>query len=324
LPPRKVGGIGRVTDKILQAFGITTVGELYEQRALVKLLFPPASAMFLLHASVGCSTSDDKISDDQDETLTQKGISRERTFQSGKPWNEVLAKLDDIARLLANDMQRKGLWARNLCVKVKLHTFDSLTRSHTMPHGVYLHDYDEIFKHAHNLLCQIKGSFKGPEFSIRLLGIRCSGLLTEDDKKSFKETTLEYFLDKSPRSQATVRRACSPLKESNELRSTKQTSLELVLPAAGKQPSSIQSPSAQDNEMLADKMDATGHVYCPLCQKMFSATANAKLNRHIDACLNSASIREAVRETEVNLKSPPTKHTTKRSSLDYFLQDTNR
>ena len=36
---RKIGGIGRVTEKILNAFGIKTVQELYDHRTLVQFIF---------------------------------------------------------------------------------------------------------------------------------------------------------------------------------------------------------------------------------------------------------------------------------------------
>ena len=99
LPVRKVGGIGRVTEKTLQAFGIHTVQDMYQQRALVRFLFKPASAGSLLRASLGCSSRDGSMGDDnEDEEETgQKGISRERTFQSGKPFSEINAKLEEIA-----------------------------------------------------------------------------------------------------------------------------------------------------------------------------------------------------------------------------------
>lgn len=99
LPVRKVGGIGRVTEKILQAFGIHTVRDMYEQRGLVRFLFKTASAGHLLRASLGCSSRDGIVGDDNedDEETGQKGISRERTFQSGKPFSEINAKLEEIA-----------------------------------------------------------------------------------------------------------------------------------------------------------------------------------------------------------------------------------
>ena len=50
LPVRKVGGIGKVQDRVLAAFGVVTCGDLLRERALVAALFTPAAAEFMLAA----------------------------------------------------------------------------------------------------------------------------------------------------------------------------------------------------------------------------------------------------------------------------------
>ena len=120
LPTRKVSGIGRVTEKMLQQFGISTVQELYDKRALVKFLFQPATANFLLRVSVGCSSSssisggEDDADEEERGSNGQKGISRERTFAPESSWKELCKKLDHVAEMLSEDMQGKDLWARTI------------------------------------------------------------------------------------------------------------------------------------------------------------------------------------------------------------------
>jgi len=201
LPTRKVPGVGRVTDKILHAFGITTVQELYEQRALVQFLFQPATARNLLHASMGCSTSDGKQAESSDENdAGQKGISRERTFSaaSHSSWSEISSRLEDVARLLADDMVRKNLWARTITVKVKLHTFDLVSRSKSLPRGVFVQSATDLTLHAVEMLREIRNSkeYKNTSFSVRLLGIRCSNF--RDEQEHAHQKSLDDFLQDSP------------------------------------------------------------------------------------------------------------------------------
>ncbi|KAB1281653.1 DNA polymerase kappa [Camelus dromedarius] len=57
LPIRKVSGIGKVTEKMLKALGIMTCTELYEQRALLSLLFSETSWHYFLHISLGLGST---------------------------------------------------------------------------------------------------------------------------------------------------------------------------------------------------------------------------------------------------------------------------
>ena len=335
LPPRKVGGIGRVTDKILNAFSITTVAELHEQRALVQILFKSVSATNLLHASIGCSASDENAADDDEGSSSQKGISRERTFQAGKSWSEVITRLEDIGRLLSSDMKEKGFWARNMCVKVKLHTFDCLSRSKTMPTGVFLQDGDAMVNHAVEILHEIRKNFKSQTFSVRLIGIRCSGIVTEEEMKaSSNGASIESFFEKSSPRQANASAAFplgetsvivnptskkprqvgpsqSSLKEflSNEtMRQSTGSTDDTIL----EKPSHVSSVAAGDVVVAQDEQ----YVKCPICQREFRASANQALNVHMDSCLNSGEVRKIVREES---QVAPLKPKPKRQCLETFF-----
>jgi DNA polymerase kappa len=219
LSTRKVSGIGRVTEKILRAFGITTVQQLYAERALVRFLFDrnPSTCRFLISASYGCSSSTTSDEKDSDESNQQKGISRERTIPSGKTWAEVTAKLEDVARLLSEDMGKKQLSARTIYVKVKLHTFDLLSHGRTLPDGTFVHSAKDLTRIATALFHEIrqkevdsKGAKAGKSsntsntdrglFSVRLVGIRCTNFKTESSLEhgEFRGTqkTIDQFVAK--------------------------------------------------------------------------------------------------------------------------------
>lgn len=222
LPTRKIGGIGRVTQKILEAFGIATVQNLWDERALVRFLFKPASAKFLLRASLGGFGSSDSNDDNIDEddktktssTLNRKGISRERTFTPGQSWTDLNCRLEDIARRLSQDMVEEGVWARTISLKIKLHTFDVLQRARTVESGKLLQSGDDLLRHAAEMLRELKGEHKDSKFSLRLIGIRCSNLLDSAERASLvaEQLNMEKFLSREPNAHLTTKPRQSSLR----------------------------------------------------------------------------------------------------------------
>ncbi len=58
LPPSlQISGIGRVTERLLNAFGVTTCQDLYDQRALLHLLFSQVSSQSFLRICMGISSA---------------------------------------------------------------------------------------------------------------------------------------------------------------------------------------------------------------------------------------------------------------------------
>lgn len=281
LPVRKVSGIGRVTEKILQAFGVQTVQDLYEKRALVRYIFKPATAGFLWRASLGCSSGDGEKDDDNEEetdTAGRKGISRERTFTSGKTWAETNAKLEEIAHLLAADMTGKDLWARTITVKVKLHTFDVLSRSKSLASGVYVREPAHLMALALELLRGIRHDFTGNQFSARLLGIRCSNFRTEEDDATGTFRVQDYFRGSPPSSK----RALVGQRSLDFF--FKESTVQDESGVAGKDKDAAGDTGLVDP--FDDPVDPAGPVCCPVCQQAsFGANEIAALNRHLDRCL---------------------------------------
>ena len=255
---RKVSGIGRVTEKILQAFGIEKVEDIYEQRGLVRFLFPDAQGDFLLCASIGYSRSNGGDSNDG-----QKGVSRERTFRALDQMDDIYTKLEEIGHLLSKDMMSKKLRALTLTVKVKLKTFDCLSKSRTVsaplqePHG--------IVDLAVTLLKDIRNEFEGKEFSVRLLGIRCSNFYENDG-----QLKMEQFVSKAEDGKRSPK-STSP----KRLEQTKTT----------KRRMNLQMTLEQFADATNHLEDAVDDVHCPICGQAFPMHANASLNRHVDQCL---------------------------------------
>ncbi|KJH41115.1 hypothetical protein DICVIV_12915 [Dictyocaulus viviparus] len=178
LPIRKVSGIGRVSEALLQACGINTVGELLERRAALKFCFSPLSQESFLRIALGLpgrpSASDPR----------RKSISVERTFAPTSSRDAQIEVMEEVCDMLVNDMEGVGVvGARCVTLKLKLSSFDVLTRSVTSARLVSTRE--EILSLAREIFER-----ELPQ-EIRLLGIRLSNLQFADDRPA--DTTISVI-----------------------------------------------------------------------------------------------------------------------------------
>ena len=75
LPIRKVSGIGKVSERELNAFGVTTCQHLLDQRGTLKLVFSQRAFFFFLRVALGVQRARDA-----EDATPRKSISLERTF----------------------------------------------------------------------------------------------------------------------------------------------------------------------------------------------------------------------------------------------------
>ena len=308
LPVRKIPGIGRVTEKILNACQISTVKDLYDQRGLVNWLFQPATGTFLLRASVGCnghgvSSSDFGNVEEDENSDHQKGISRERTFGAESDWTTLNSKLEDIARLLSKDMQRKSVMAHTITVKVKLDSFDVWSRSQSLKRGVYVQAPEEMVTMACQLFAHIRAQCKKRPFSCRLLGVRCSNLIEEEAFTHPPQKTIDKFLSSAkhltkPAVQSSEIVASPYVVTSNKkpVNSPNLACKKLFPHQEPTEGNAVQTASKTPLEESSSKLLFEEVVECPLCNLKFPVGENDALNRHIDTCLNKTTVRQAVRE----------------------------
>ncbi|KAK6059477.1 ImpB/MucB/SamB family protein [Cooperia oncophora] len=169
LPIRKVSGIGRVSEALLQACGIFTVGQLLERRAALKFCFSELSQECFLRVALGLpgrpSSSDPR----------RKSISTERTFTPTSSREALTEIMEDVCDMLVKDTKRAGIvGGRCVTLKLKLSSFDVLTRSETP--GRLICSREEILAITREILDrELPNEF-------RLLGIRLSHLQFEDDR----------------------------------------------------------------------------------------------------------------------------------------------
>ena len=158
---RKIGGVGKVTERMLAtAVGAKTCSELFAQRGLLMGLFSKVTSSFLIRVSLGIGGSGSSGGS------SRKGISCERTFKAVAGFQNLSAKLDDIAKSLSAHMVKEELRGKHLTLKIKLANFEVKSRSVSLP--TFTDGASVMLDRAKQLL-QAEVS---PTTKVRLLGIR--------------------------------------------------------------------------------------------------------------------------------------------------------
>lgn len=170
LDVRKIPGVGKVTEKNLQAWGVRKVGDLaaLEEDFLRQHLGQWGLA--LAGKSRGMDAGgwfDGEVGDES----TPKSISHEFTFNEDTADADALeATLARLSEMVARRLREHDLHARTVQLKLRYSDFTTITRAHSFDHGTQLDT--EIFQ-------QVRALFRTnckPNATIRLLGVQTSGL----------------------------------------------------------------------------------------------------------------------------------------------------
>ncbi|XP_033376201.1 DNA polymerase kappa isoform X2 [Parus major] len=287
LPIRKVPGIGKVTEKMLKALGIVTCSELYQQRALLSLLFSEVSWRNFLDISLGLGST-----------------HLEKTFSEINTAEDQYSLCRELCRDLAQDLQKEGLKGRTVTLKLKNVNFEVKTRASTVLSSVSTEE--EIFTVAKDLLGTEIDSVAPHPLRIRLMGVRVSGFLTEEEKK-YQQKSITSFLksgkeigflrlqpEKSNQDYFT-KNSEAPFRGSffDQKRAARKLNSENISPneSRGKQ-------LFHDDKSSANLVEETKEVTnlqnsnvcniftCPVCFEKQSSKNLEELNKHIDECLN--------------------------------------
>lgn len=182
LPIRKVSGIGRVSEQVLNEFGITKCEDLYEKRALLYLLFSSISFQHFIRISCGISST---ILDNESD---RKSMSSETTFGEVSDPNKIFKICQELCEGLANDLQKEGIAGKSVTVKFKLVNFEVKTRCKTV--SEYMDSAEEIFKIAKGVIVSQMKALAPKKLKLRLLGVRVS----EFGEKERNQNKLDSFL----------------------------------------------------------------------------------------------------------------------------------
>ncbi|XP_012577280.1 PREDICTED: DNA polymerase kappa isoform X2 [Condylura cristata] len=312
LPIRKVSGVGKVTEKMLKALGITTCTELYQHSALLSLLFSETSWRYFLQISLGLGST-----------------HLARTFSEISKAEEQYRLCRELCCELAQDLQKKGLKGRTVTIKLKNVNFEVKTRASTVSSVVST--AEEIFAIAKELLrTEIDADSPYP-LRLRLMGVRLSGFPNEEDKKHQQRSIIGFLqagnqtpaatgciLNKTDKDQFLKPLEISPKKSFfDKKRSERKWNHKDQFKCDTVDKQSLQtSQSFQTLKKMNENLETSenldnGQVFtCPICFKEQRSISLEAFNRHVDACLNESSISESstvvsylhASSTEVNKK----------------------
>ncbi|KAG9355060.1 hypothetical protein JZ751_001773 [Albula glossodonta] len=174
LPIRKVPGIGKVTEKMLGALGITTCSQLYQKGALLSLLFSETSWHHFLQISLGLSST-----------------HLERTVGEISSVEDLYELCRGLCQDLAQDLKKEGLKGKTVTVKMKNVNFEVKTRASTLSSVVSREE--EIFSVAKDLLKAEIDNVSPHPLRLRLMGVRVSGFVNSDDKKPLQKSIISFL-----------------------------------------------------------------------------------------------------------------------------------
>ncbi|OTA68668.1 DNA polymerase kappa [Hypoxylon sp. EC38] len=270
LPTRKVNGIGRVLERELQEIGIKTCGDIHPHRQFL-------TYEFLIMCYLGLGRTEVQPA----EEYERKSVGTESTFRDMSDPAQLREKLRWTAEELEKDMRRAECKGRTLVLKVKLHTYEVLTRQVVTPRAICV--ADDLFNYSLPILARLEE--EKPGMKLRLMGLRCTHLIStkKPDARAFfglPPLKMETGLDPSdqPDSRGTRMGVSQGLEDDNYRHHGRE-----IVPNS-KRPAPTQEPEEWWN--------------CPICSRP-QPTDERLFNEHIDLCLSRQAIRDTVQRDYV-------------------------
>ena len=294
LPTRKVNGVGRVFERELDAIGIKTCGDIYGQRAYLSKLFGEKAFQFLMQCYLGLGRTKVQPAHEYE----RKSVGTESTFRDMSGKTELREKLRWIAEELEKDLTRTQFKGRTLVLKVKLHTYEVLTRQVIPPKAVQT--ADDLYTYALPMMAKLEREIPG--MKLRLMGLRCTHLVStkkvgidffglhrarsipEGDIPSLKPSSTDLDSEWEVWPEAEFEEAARQERQDdmNELERLSQE----------ERAEDARRGHGEEREGL-DKQDDSWD--CPICARPQRAR-DKEFNAHIDHCLSRQTIKEAVQD----------------------------
>ncbi|KAG1870356.1 hypothetical protein C8R48DRAFT_698165 [Suillus tomentosus] len=330
---RKVPGVGRVNERLLEALGIKTCGDIFKHRATLQLMDKQFGLVFLLRTYLGIASN--VVQPIQREE--KKSIGAERTFHALSNKTQILRKLEEVAGELEDDMVRGGWTGKTVTLKFKLDTFQVFTRAKSFDRWVSSKKED-LFAIGKELLL--------PELplTLRLIGLRVTKLKdlhapeplggikrffepanSSPRKRPRLASNVEDYNDEEhdtgedhesmpgfyeEEENAEGRGFDAPDDEeqthishdSNPPHHERRTRPPVSAPGPSRtRPSDSPFSATTSKPMSARQGDRVRHQDCPICGKLLE-TDNKGLNAHIDFCLSRNVIMEAQTDAQNTAK----------------------
>ena len=227
------------------------------------------------------------------EEYERKSVGTERTFREIEGKAALRDKLRSTAEELEGDLKRTQFKGRTLVLKVKLHTFEVLTRQSVPPFAVF--KADDLYRFALPMLTKLEKEI--PNMRLRLMGLRCTGLV------STQKTDVDFF---GTRRHGSNNDAMTIAENAPNVDADGWE----VWPEAEFEEAARQERLQEFEELerlsqeQAQEQGEDGHSEptaeeqfwdCPICRRPQPADDRA-LNEHIDLCLSRQTIRDVVRD----------------------------
>ncbi|CAL1706501.1 unnamed protein product [Somion occarium] len=188
---RKVPGIGRVNERLLESIGIRTCGDIYTHRAALSLMDKQFGLHYLLQTYLGIASNHVEPYH-RDE---RKSIGAERTFSAISEKEKIFKKLEEVAAELEDDMENRGWTGKTVTLKYKLDTYKVYTRAKSFDRWISTKKED-LFAIGKELLL--------PELPlrIRLIGLRVTKLKDLREDADSKPGGIKRFFESTSASSS--------------------------------------------------------------------------------------------------------------------------
>uniref|UniRef100_A0A674ER63 DNA polymerase kappa n=1 Tax=Salmo trutta TaxID=8032 RepID=A0A674ER63_SALTR len=312
LPVRKVSGIGKVTEKMLGALGITSCSHLGQEMALLALLFSETSWHHFLHISMGLGST--HIERDGE----RKSMSTERTFGEMSALKEQFSLCRELCQDLAQDLQKEALKGKTVTLKLKNVNFEVKTRAWTLPCAVAT--TEELFAVAKDLLKTEIDNVSPQPLRLRLMGVRVSSFASADDKKPLQKSIVGFLHKKQTNSSSTSQISHKPVKEhlpkppgltqpsacpSLNTNTSAETHISMsALTASDKMTHEPTAHASTSSCCSTEPESGTDSLTCPVCFREVNTTELTVFNRHIDQCLSGVTMGQN-NHTDTELERGP-------------------
>jgi DNA polymerase kappa len=286
MPTRKVNGIGRVFERELDAIGVKTCGDIYEHRQYLAKLFGHKAFQFLMQCYLGLGRTKIQRAEDYE----RKSVGTETTFRELQDPDALRDKLRHVAEELEGDLKRTEYKGRTLCIKIKLHTYEVLTRQTTPPLAV--HRADDLYKYSLPMLEKLMKEI--PNMKLRLMGLRVTHIV------STKKPGIDFF--GRIKTSSTASKPAPPSNDGDWETWPEEEFEEAARRERNDEMNELEKLSqehdAQEQQSAVDETPAPVEEQwiCPICS-LAQAPDDAAFNAHIDFCLSKQTIKEAVKST---------------------------
>ena len=309
LPCRKIPGIGRVNERILESLGVATCGDIWDQRVQLWLALD-GKIEWLIKAYLGLGNTVVEPSKRQE----RKSIGREHTFSPTSDTATLLELLKESAQRVEQDLERLDFKAKTVTLVAKRDDYQRFSRARTSTRLVF--KAEELFEITSSLLLQ--EIEKEGEIALRLIGVRVTQLVDLRGAAAGEERLRKLFQQKET---GTRKSAHEQEEEERQLALAIKQSLEggagELFSDVGDLSQDITAKDEQDKQPESDtcqQEEEAEAVECPICGQTVHGS-NVQLNSHVDRCLNqglSTASSSSGRDSTVRKK--------KRGPLDSFLK----